>query len=203
MYNLGSSHPQEEYFLAIDTSSFRNGMNIYLDGEVYTIIEFQHVKPGKGGAFVRTKLRKLKTGQNLEKTFRAGERVDPAFVEKRKLQFLYRTGDEVVVMDTEDYDQHNYPVSYVGDGAKYLQEGMEVSAVTVDGEVWGLEVPNFVELAVVETDPAFKGDTVSGGSKPATMEGGAIVAVPFHINPGDVLKIDTRTDTYLERVKSA
>jgi elongation factor P len=178
-------------------------MNIYLDGEVYTIIEFQHVKPGKGGAFVRTKLRKLKTGQNLEKTFRAGERVDPAFVEKRKLQFLYRTGDEVVVMDTEDYDQHNYPVSYVGDGAKYLQEGMEVSAVTVDGEVWGLEVPNFVELAVVETDPAFKGDTVSGGSKPATMEGGAIVAVPFHINPGDVLKIDTRTDTYLERVKSA
>ncbi|MBA3726261.1 MAG: elongation factor P [Armatimonadetes bacterium] len=178
-------------------------MNIYLEGEVYTIVEFQHVKPGKGAAFVRTKLRKLRTGQNIEKTFRAGEKVDPAFVERRKLQYLYKAGDEVVVMDIQDYEQHHYPLSYMGDGAKYLTEGMEVSAMAVDGEVWGLEIPNFVELAVSETDPAFKGDTVSGGSKPATMEGGAIVSVPFHINPGDILKIDTRTDTYLERVKTA
>lgn len=188
--------------MAIDTSDFRTGMNIYLDGEVYTIIEFQHVKPGKGGAFVRTKLRKLKTGQNIEKTFRAGERMEPAYVEKRKMQFLYRSGDDVVCMD-EDFEQHSYPSSYFGDGIKYLKEGMDVSAVTVDGNVWGLEVPNFVELMVAETDPAFKGDTVSGGGKPATLEGGATVTVPFHISVGDVIKVDTRTDTYLERVKTS
>lgn len=188
--------------MAIDTSDFRNGMNIYLDGEVFTIVEFQHVKPGKGGAFVRTKLRKLKTGQNIEKTFRAGERMEPAYVEKRKMQFLYKAGDEVVVMD-EDYEQHHFSEEMLGGGLKYLKEGMEVSAVTVDGQVWALEVPNFVELPVLETDPAFKGDTVSGGSKPATLEGGAVISVPFHISVGDVLKIDTRTDSYLERVKTA
>lgn len=187
--------------MAIDTSDFKNGMNIYLDGEVYTIVEFQHVKPGKGGAFVRTRLRKLKTGQNMEKTFRAGERVESAYVEKKPLQFLYRAGEEVVVMDLEDYEQHHHPASMFGDGIKYLKDGMEVSAMVVDGQVWGLDVPNFVELEVVETDPVFKGDTVSGG-KPATLEGGAVIQVPFHITQGDVLKVDTRTDTYLERVKS-
>ena len=194
--------PLPETPLAIDTSDFKNGMNIYLDGEVFTVVEFQHVKPGKGGAFVRTKLRKLKTGQNIEKTFRAGERVEPAYVEKKKLQFLYKAGGEVVCMDMEDFEQNHYPVSYLGGGIKYLKEGMEVSAVAVDGKVWGIEVPNFVELTVAETDPAFKGDTVSGGTKPATLEGGAVVSVPFHINIGDILKIDTRDDKYLERVKT-
>ncbi|KAA0227989.1 elongation factor P [Fimbriimonadia bacterium ATM] len=189
--------------LAIDTSDFKTGMSIYLDGEVFTVVEFQHVKPGKGGAFVRTKLRKLKTGQNIEKTFRAGERIEPAYVERKKMQFLYAQGDEVTLMDLDDYDQVAYSKEMFGGGAKYLIEGMEVSAVTVDGNVVALEVPNFVELRVVETDPAFKGDTVSGGSKPATLEGGAVVAVPFHIGVGDLLKVDTRTDTYLERVKSA
>jgi elongation factor P len=188
--------------LAIDTSDFKNGMNIYLEGEVYTVIEFQHVKPGKGGAFVRTKLRKLKTGQNLEKTFRAGEKVEPAFVEKKPLQYLYTAGDEIVCMDMEDFEQHHFPKEFLGSGLKYLKEGMNISAMAVDGSVWGLEVPNFVELEVIETDPAFKGDTVSGGSKPATMEGGAVVSVPFHIKVGDLLKIDTRTDSYLERVKA-
>lgn len=187
--------------MAIDTSDFRNGMNIYLDGEVFTIVEFQHVKPGKGAAFVRTRLRKLKTGQNVEKTFRAGEKVEPVFVEKKPLQYLYRTGDEVVVMDLEDYEQHQYPASMLGDGLKYLKEGMELSAMVVAGEVWGMDVPNFVELEVLETDPVFKGDTVSG-TKPAQLEGGAMVQVPFHITQGDVLKVDTRTDSYLERVKS-
>lgn len=189
--------------MAIDTSDFKTGMSIYLDGEVFTVVEFQHVKPGKGGAFVRTKLRKLKTGQNIEKTFRAGERIEPAYVERKKMQFLYAHGDEVTLMDLDDYDQVAYSKEMFGGGAKYLIEGMEVSAVTVDGNVVALEVPNFVELRVVETDPAFKGDTVSGGSKPATLEGGAVVAVPFHIGVGDLLKVDTRTDTYLERVKSA
>lgn len=187
--------------MAIDTSSFRNGMNIYLDGEVFTIIEFQHVKPGKGGAFVRTRLKKLKTGQNVEKTFRAGEKVEQAYVEKKPFQYLYKAGDEVVLMDLEDYEQHHHPVSLFGDSQKYLKEGMEVTAMLVDGEVWGLDVPNFVELEVVETDPVFKGDTVSG-TKPARLEGGALVQVPFHITQGDVLKVDTRTDSYLERVKS-
>ena len=187
--------------MAIDTSNFKNGMNISLDGEVYTIVEFQHVKPGKGAAFVRTRLRKLKTGQNVEKTFRAGEKVEPVFVEKTPLQYLYRSGDDVVVMDLEDYEQHQYPAAFFGDGLKYLKEGMEVTALVVGGEVWGLDVPNFVELEVLETDPVFKGDTVSG-TKPATLEGDAIVAVPFHITQGDVLKVDTRTDSYLERVKS-
>lgn len=188
--------------MAIDTSDFRNGMAIYLDGEVFTIIEFQHVKPGKGGAFVRTKLRKLKTGQNIEKTFRAGEKVESAYVEKRKMEFLYRSGEEVVLMDPETYDQQHYSIELFGDGAKYLSEGMDVSAMIVDGEVFNLEVPQFVEVGVAETDPGFKGDTVSGGSKPATLATGAQIAVPFHINVGDIIKVDTRTDTYLERVKS-
>lgn len=187
--------------MAIDTSDFRNGMAIYLDGDVYSILEFQHVKPGKGGAFVRTRLKKLKTGSVLEKTFRSGERVEPAFVEKKKLQFLYRQGSEVVLMDLDTYEQTHVEESEIGSGAKYLKEEMEITALTVDDEVLGYEVPNFVELVIVETDPGFKGDTVSGGStKPAKLESGATVQVPFHINEGDTIKVDTRTDAYLERV---
>ena len=189
--------------MAIDTSDFKNGMSIYLDGEVYTIADFQHVKPGKGGAFVRTKLRKLKTGQNVEKTFRAGERVQPAFVERRKLQFLYKAGEDIVCMDLEAYDQTSHSLELFGDNAKYLKEGMEVFALVVDDKVVALEVPNFVELEISETEPGFKGDTVSGGSKPATLESGAVVNVPFHINIGDIIKVDTRTGSYLERVKAA
>jgi len=188
--------------VATDTSDFRNGLHIYLDGEVYSIVEFQHVKPGKGGAFVRTKLKKMSTGQNLEKTFRAGERVETAFVERKRLQFLYQNGDEVVCMDPEDFDQHSFDAALLGSGRKYLSEGMDLTAVVVDGKVISLEVPAFVELRVEQTDPGFKGDTVSGGSKPAVLEGGAQVNVPFHINIGDVVKVDTRTDTYLERVKT-
>ena len=188
--------------MATDTSDFRNGMNIYVGGDVYTIVQFQHVKPGKGGAFVRTKLRKLMTGQNMEKTFRAGERVETAFVERRPLQFLYKAGDDIVCMDMEDYDQTHYAKELLGDGIKYLKDGVQISAVTVDGRVTSLEVPDFVELVVKETDPGLKGDTVSGGSKPATLESGATVSVPFHINTGDVIRIDTRTDTYLERVQA-
>jgi len=189
--------------MAIDTSDFKTGMAIYLDGEVYKIVEFQHVKPGKGGAFVRTKLKKIKTGQTIEKTFRAGERFDPARVEQKPMQYLYRAGDSVTCMNLEDYDQADYPIDMFGSGSKYLMEGMNVSATTIDGTVVGLEVPTFVEMKVAETDPAFKGDTVSGGTKPATLESGAVVAVPFHIGVGDVVKVDTRTDAYLERVSSA
>lgn len=188
--------------MAIDTSDFRNGMNIYVEGEVYTIIYFQHVKPGKGGAFVRTKLKKLKTGQVIEKTFRAGERVEPAFVERKPLQFLYRSGDEIVCMDMDTYDQIPYSVKLFGEDMKYLVEGMEISAVIVDGQVVALEVPTFVELRVKDTDPGLRGDTVSGGSKPAVLESGAVISVPLHINVGDIVKVDTRTGEYLERVKA-
>ncbi len=188
--------------MAVDTSDFRNGMHFYLDGEVYTIVEFQHVKPGKGGAFVRTRLRKIKTGATLEKTFRAGERVEPAFVEKAKMQFLYRQNGEMILMDMDTYEQMHIPESQLGDQAKYLREDMEIVALVAGEEVLGYELPNFVELKVVETDPGYKGDTVSGsGSKMAKLETGAMLQVPLHINENDYIKIDTRTDSYLERVK--
>lgn len=191
-----------DYDLAIDTSDFKNGMHFYLDGDVFTIVEFQHVKPGKGGAFVRTKLRKLKTGQTIEKTFRSGERVEPAFVEKSKMQFIGRQRGEVTLMDLDTYEQVPVQESVLGDQAKYLKDDMEITALVAGMEVLGYELPNFVELEVTETDPGYKGDTVSGGStKPAKLESGATIQVPFHINPGDVVKVDTRTDTYLERVK--
>jgi elongation factor P len=177
-------------------------MHFYMDGDVWTIIEFQHVKPGKGGAFVRTRLRKVKTGQVIEKTFRSGERVEPAFVEKSKMQFLYRQNSEAILMDLDTYEQIPVPVATLGEQAEFLKDDSEVVALIASGETLGYELPNFVELEVVETDPGFKGDTVSGGStKPAKLESGASVQVPFHINVGDVVKIDTRSKAYLERVK--
>lgn len=175
---------------------------MYLDGDVWTIIEFQHVKPGKGGAFVRTKLRKVRTGQVVEKTFRSGERVEPAFVEKVKMQFLYKQQDEAILMDLDTYEQIPVPMSTLGDQGKYLKEDLEITALQASGETLGYELPNFMELEVIETDPGYKGDTVSGSStKPAKLESGASVNVPFHINVGDIVKVDTRTDAYLERVK--
>ncbi len=188
--------------MAVDTSDFRNGMSFYLDGDVYTIIEFQHVKPGKGGAFVRTKLRKVKSGTVLEKTFRSGEKVEPAFVEKLKMQYLYKQNNEVVLMDLDTYEQIHVGVDTFGGQGKYLKEEMEITALQAGDEILGYEIPNFMELEITETDPGFKGDTVSGSStKPAKLETGAMVNVPFHINIGDVVKVDTRTDSYLERVK--
>ncbi|HVT12501.1 MAG TPA: elongation factor P [Fimbriimonadaceae bacterium] len=188
--------------MAIDTSDFKNGMHFMLDGDVFTIVEFQHVKPGKGGAFVRTKLRKIKTGQTLEKTFRSGERVEPVFVEKVKFQFLGRQRGQALLMDLDTYEQDEIPEQDLGSQAKYLKDDTEIVALMANGENLGYELPNFVELEVVETDPGYKGDTVSGGStKPAKLESGATIQVPFHINTGDVVKVDTRTDAYLERVK--
>lgn len=185
----------------MDTSDFRNGLHIYLDGQIFTIIEFQHVKPGKGGAFVRTKLKNLRTGGVVDKTFRAGERVEQAFLSKKPMQYLYRSGDELTLMDLDTYEQTAFPESVFGDGIRFLKEEMQVLVLDVDGEVIGVELPNSVELEVVETDPSFRGDTVSGSSKPATLETGAKVNVPFHINVGDLVRIDTRSGEYLERVK--
>lgn len=185
-----------------DTSDFKNGMHIMFGGDVYTIIEFQHVKPGKGGAFVRTKLRKVKSGAVLENTFRSGEKVDAVFVEKKKMQFLYKQGNEMILMDMDTYEQEPVSTESLGDQAKYLKEEMEIVQLVGNNDVLGYELPNFVELEIVETDPGFKGDTVSGSStKPAKLETGATVQVPYHLAEGDVVKIDTRTDAYLERVK--
>jgi elongation factor P len=190
------------FVFLIDTSDFRNGLHIIVDGDIYTIIEFMHVKPGKGGAFVRTKLKNVRTGAVLDKTFRAGERMEQAFLERKPMQFLYNQDDEYYLMDMDTYDQIMVRREQFGEGIKYLKENMEVTVLMHEGRVVGVEMPWFVELQVVETDPGVRGDTASGGSKPATLETGAVVRVPFHINVGDIIKVDTRTDQYLERVKA-
>ena len=185
----------------MDTSDFRNGLSIIQDNDIYTIVEFQHVKPGKGGAFVRTKLRNARTGAVIDKTFRAGERMEQARIERRPMQFLYSQGDEYYLMDTQTYDQVSVGRDAIGNPVKYLKDGMDVIVVDHDGEILGVEVPFFVELQVTETEPGVRGDTAAGGSKPATLETGATIQVPFFIDVGDRVKVDTRTDTYLERAK--
>ncbi len=183
----------------ISTNEFHNGLTIELEGEVYTIVEFQHVKPGKGAAIVRSKLRNFRTGHITEKTFRAGDKVQKAHLERREVEFLYKDGDHLVVMDTENYEQMNLTPDQVGDKSKYLKENDRFTVIFYKEEVLGIEVPYTVELKVAETEPGVKGDTASGGSKPATLETGVVVQVPFFINEGDVLRIDTRTGEYIER----
>ena len=185
----------------MDTSDFRNGISILLDNDIFTIVEFQHVKPGKGGAFVRSKLKNLRTGATVDKTWRAGEKMDQAILERKPMQYLYSQDGEHVLMDMESFDQINVREAMVGAQGKYLKEGMDVQVVLHRDQIVGVSLPDFVERAVIETDPGVRGDTASGGSKPATVEGGAVVQVPFFVNVGDKLKIDTRSDQYLERVK--
>ncbi len=185
----------------IDTSDFRNGLHIIQDGDIYTIVEFQHVKPGKGGAFVRTRLKNLRSGAVTEKTFRAGERMDQAVVERKEMEYLYSEGDDLVLMDMETFEQVHINSSLIGDQVKYMKENSPVTAVLHNGNVIDAEIPFFVELEVTETTANMKGDTASGGTKPATLETGAVVNVPFFINVGDKVKVDTRTDAYLERVR--
>jgi len=184
----------------ISTADFRTGLTIQVDGEPYQILEFQHVKPGKGSAFVRTKLKNIRTGRVLEKTFSAGERMDPAHVEHRKVQYLYRSGDQYTFMDLETYDQFDAQPDLIT-GEKYLQEGMECEATLFEGNIIGIEVPAHVELKVTMTDPGIRGDTATGGTKPATLETGAVVQVPLFVQVGDMVRVDTRTDTYIERMK--
>ncbi len=184
----------------ISTNDFRSGISIILDGEVYTIVESQHVKPGKGGAFVRTKLKNLKTGYVLDKTFKAEEKIERAYVEKKKMQYLYNDGEYYHFMDLENYEQYSLPKEAIKDIVKFLKENIEVLGTIYEGTPITVELPNFIELKVVETEPGFKGDTASGGGKPATLETGAVIQVPFFVNVGDVVKIDTRTGEYVERV---
>lgn len=183
----------------ISTNDFRTGLTIELDGDVYQVVDFQHVKPGKGAAFVRSKLKNVRTGAVIEKTFNAGEKVPPAHVDRREMQYLYNDGDNYNFMDMETFDQISLTKAQLGDAIKYLKENMTIAVLMYQGQSIGVDLPNFVELTVVETAPGIKGDTASGGSKPATLETGAVVQVPFFINVGDVLQIDTRTGNYIKR----
>jgi len=185
-----------------DTSDFRNGLIIKFKNDLYSIAEFQHVKPGKGGAFVRSTLRNLRTGRVLENTFRAGEKVDIVRVERRKYQYLYSDGNSLVCMDNETYEQINIAKELISDGIKFLKESEEVEVLLNGSEIISVEIPIFINLKVVETEPGFKGDTATGAVKSAKLETGAQINVPLFINEGDILKVDTRTGEYSERVKS-
>src|SRR5438093_1234861 len=191
----------EESNHLIDTSDFRNGMSIELDGDIFTIVEFQHVKPGKGGAFVRTKLKNVKTGAVLDKTFRAGEKMEQAILGRKPMNYLYSSDGEYFFMDMETFDQVSLSASMLGDAARYLKESTEVQMLMHKEKIIGADVPFFMALEVTETDTGVRGDTAAGGSKPATLETGAVVNVPLFINVGDRVKVDTRTNQYLERVK--
>ena len=185
----------------ISTNEFRKGAKIEYKGEPFEIIDFQHVKMGRGGAIVRTKLKSLKTGSVLEDTFRSGEKFESPHLDERSMQYLYAEGDHHYFMDTETFEQIPLSNSQLGDTKKFLKENTVVKILKYREEPLTVEVPTFVELVVAQTDPGFKGDTASGGSKPATLETGAVVRVPFHINTGDVIRVDTRTSEYIERVK--
>ncbi|MGI5875392.1 MAG: elongation factor P [Dethiobacteria bacterium] len=184
----------------ISSNDFHTGLTIEMDGEIFTIVDFQHVKPGKGAAFVRSRLKNIRTGSITEKTFRAGEKVQKAIIERKEMEYLYNTGEEYIFMDTESYEQISLSTQQLGDGLNYLKENMKITVLIFRGETIGIELPNSVELRVAETEPGFKGDTAAGGSKPAKLETGLVVQVPFFINEGDILRIDTRTGEYLERV---
>ena len=184
----------------ITTSEFRNGVSIEIDGDVFLIVDFQHVKPGKGAAFVRTKLKNARTGGLTERTFRAGEKVERAIMDRRGMQYMYNSGDEYFVMDTETYEQMALTSEQLGNDVKFLKENMNINVLFYQEKVFGIEMPTFVELTVAETEPGIKGDTASGGTKSAHLESGLVVQVPFFINIGDVLRIDTRTGEYMERV---
>lgn len=184
----------------ISTADFRNGMCIRYNNKLYTIIEFQHVKPGKGSAFVRTKLRDLNNGRVIDNTFNAGVKLESERLEQRTKQYLYNDGVDFYFMDMQDYDQMTMPAETVGDVAKWLKENDEVTLLYAGDKLISLEPPMFVELEIIETEPGFKGDTVQSSPKPATLETGAVVNVPMYLNNGDVVKVDTRTGQFVSRV---
>lgn len=186
--------------MAISTADFKNGMCIINNGKMCTIVEFQHVKPGKGGAFVRTKLRDIKTGRVVDYTFNAGTKFDTVRLETKKMQYLYNDGADFYFMDNTTFEQMSIAADIVGDVAKWLKENDEASLLYAGDELISIEPPMFVELEVVETEPGFKGDTVQGGGKPATLETGAVVQVPMYIEVGEVLQIDSRDGRFVKRV---
>lgn len=183
-----------------DTSAFRKGLKIEVEGTPYEIVDFQHVKPGKGSAFVRTRMKSLTSGNVLERNFRSGDKVGKPDMEEKQMQFLYGQGDQFHFMDTRTYEQTFVPASALGDARHFLKENITVDLLYWNGRTIGVTLPNFVELRVRKCDPGMRGDTVSGASKPATLETGYVVNVPLFINEGDTLRIDTRTGDYLTRV---
>ncbi|MFW6067452.1 MAG: elongation factor P [Myxococcota bacterium] len=186
-----------------DTSDIRKGLKVRIDGQPYVVVDHQFVKPGKGQAFTRTRLKNMITGSILERTFKSGEKLEKADLEERQMQYLYPEGDRRVFMDTQTYDQISLGDDQLGENVHYLLDGTMVDVLFYEGKPIDVTPPIFVELAVVETEPGFKGDTTSGATKPARLETGMKVNVPLFINEGDVLKVDTRTGSYVERVKSA
>jgi elongation factor P len=185
--------------MAISTNDLKNGMTLNLDDGLFAVIEFQHVKPGKGGAFVRTKLRNVRTSAVIERTFRADEKLDQAIIDKRDTQYLYQDGDDYVFMDQTTFDQTSVPRATLGDAANFLKVGDGANLQTYNGEIVGIELPASVELTVTETEPGVQGDRVSGARKPATLETGFVVQVPLFIDVGEVIKVDTRTGEYMTR----
>jgi elongation factor P len=185
----------------ISTNQFKNGTHIDVDGVVFKIVDFQHVKPGKGGAFVRTKLKRLSDGASIDRTFRAGEKFRPIRTETRKMQYLYSDGTDAHFMDSQSYEQLAIPEDQLKDSLKWVVENQEVEVLYVDEQPSDVQVPSAVEQEVTETDPGLKGDTVSGGGdKPATLESGVVVRVPLFVNVGDRVRVDTRTGDYVSRV---
>ena len=181
------------------TNDLKNGMTLNIDGQLWTVVEFQHVKPGKGGAFVRSKLKNVMSGKVVDRTFNAGVKVDVANVDRRDMQYLYREGDDFVFMDTRDYDQPHIPAAVVGDAKDFLLEEQMVTVAFNDSTPLYVELPAAVELTITQTDPGVQGDRSTGGTKPATLETGAKVQVPLFISTGEKIKVDTRTGEYLSR----
>jgi elongation factor P len=185
--------------MSVSTNDLRNGMTLNLPEGLFNVIEFQHVKPGKGGAFVRTKLKNQRTGAVIERTYRADEKLEQAIIDKREMQFLYRDGTEYVFMDTRTYDQLQVESGLLGDAVNYLKEGDDAVLEFFGDEIVGVELPAAVELTIAETEPGLQGDRVSGARKPATLETGLVIQVPLFVNPGEKVRVDTRTGEYLTR----
>jgi elongation factor P len=184
---------------AISSNDIKNGITLKVDDGLFTVIEFQHVKPGKGGAFVRTKLRNARTGAVIERTYRSDERLEQAIIDKRDVQYLYRDGDDYVFMDQSTYDQLSMPAASLGEAANFLVETGKAMLVLHDDEIIGVELPASVELTITETEPGVQGDRVSGARKPATLQTGYVVQVPLFVGPGEVIKVDTRSGEYITR----
>jgi elongation factor P len=184
----------------ISVNDFKNGITVELDNGLFQIVEFQHVKPGKGGAFVRSKLRNVRTGAVTDRTFNAGVKVEQAIVDRQDMQYLYKDGDDYVFMNTSTYDQMHVPTAALGEAADYLTEQMIAQIAVYQGEIIGVEIPASVELTIAQTEPGVQGDRVSGARKPATLVTGKVVHVPLFVEPGDTVKVDTRSGDYITRV---
>lgn len=185
--------------MAVSINEIKSGLTLLVDGEIYQVIEFQHVKPGKGTAFVRVKLRNLKNSNVQEKTFRGDEKIEEAFIEERQMQYLYSSADLYHFMDQNNYEEITLPQEAIGDKAKFLKDNLEVEAYFYKGEIMNVSLPNFIEVNITHTEPGIKGDTAKSGTKPAVIETGAIIQVPLFINIGDRIKVDTRSGTYIEK----